>query len=76
MTKNDFIRELAFMVIVSNEAQRPEMGYHLSKYWLTPSRCYELAKLIEEVNNEDLGVGNWSFHKEAIERLMKGTDPA
>lgn len=76
MTKNDFIRELALMVIKSNEEQEPNWGFQLSKYWLTPSTCYELAKLIEEVNNEDYGERKWSFHKEAIEKLMKGTWPA
>lgn len=76
MRKNDFIRVLADMVMVSTEEQNPKHGFYLSTYWLTPSTCYELAKLIEEVNNEDYGAGNWSLDKEAIEKLMKGTSPA
>lgn len=76
MTKNDFIRELATMVMMSKEKQEPKHGFYLPMYWLTPSTCYELAKLIEEVNNEDYGEGKWSLDKEAIEKLMKGTSPA
>lgn len=64
------------MVIMSTEKQEPKQGFYLSSYWLTPSECYELAKLIEEVNNEDYGEGRWKLDKEAIEKLMNGTDPA
>lgn len=76
MTKNDFIRELADMVIMSNEPQEPGHGFYLGNYWLTPKTCYYLAKLIQEVNNEDYGEGNWSLDLEAINKLNKGTSPS
>lgn len=75
MSKNDFIRELASMVLASHEEQDSHRGYWLSRYWLTPETCHYLAKLIEEVNNEDFGEGNWKIDKPAINALKRGTSP-
>lgn len=78
MRKNDFIRELASMVIISNKSleQDPGHGIYLDTYWLTPGMCYHLSKIIEEVNNEDYGEGNWELDKEAIKILERAAEPS
>ena len=71
MTKNEIIRVLADIItILSNMEDEQGVGLYLAKkYWLTPSICFEIAEMLESINNEDYGEGNWTLDKEVINKL-------
>lgn len=67
MSKNDVIRMIADMVMDRyNDVNVKGVGVYINSYWLSPSQCHEIANLIEEVNDEDYGAGNWKVDKNAI----------
>ena len=67
MRKNDLVRVFADMVMTNHQnTEEQGVGLYIGRDWLTPSQCYDIANLIEEVNNEDYGEGNWQLDKKAV----------
>lgn len=67
MRINDLVRVFADMVMMNhNDVEEKGVGLYIGKDWLTPSQCYDIADLIEKVNNEYYGEGNWTLDKKAV----------
>lgn len=77
MNKNDehfLVSLIADIVSLSGiDTGNKQVGVYLEKnFWITPSQCYELARIIEEYNNEYYI--SWEVDRPAVDLLKRASN--